>query len=230
MHHQFVCALKKNRQGVNRMIYEFCAENFTKVPQAIDAGARRIELCDHLEVGGTTPSEAVIQETLSYAHQHQTTVMVMIRPRQGNFVYTSDELDEMIQSIRLCQKLGADGVVFGCLTQDNQIDVDAMHHLITEAAGMDIVFHMAFDSIPRASQEKAIQWLAQNGVRRILTHGGPSEQPIMNNLDWLKELLIIAEEFNIEILPGGGINTENGPAIAKEPGVSQLHGTKVVPL
>lgn len=212
------------------MIYEFCAENFTNIPQAIDAGARRIELCDHLEVGGVTPSKDVIQETLQYAHEHQTTVMVMIRPRGGDFVYTPEEIDEMIQSIRQCKSLGADGVVFGCLTKENKIDMDAMHHLITEAAGMDIVFHMAFDSIPRDSQEEAMCWLAKNGVRRILTHGGNSQQYIMDNLDWLKQMLIMAEEVSIEILPGGGINTENGPVIAKELGVSQLHGTKVVPL
>lgn len=210
------------------MIKEFCAENFTHIPQAVQAGARRIELCDHLEVGGTTPTKEVIQETIAFAHQHQTTVMVMIRPRGGDFVYTADELATMTESICLCQELGADGVVFGCLNHENTIDQAAMTQLITEAAGMDIVFHMAFDAIPVTEQDSALKWLAQNGVRRILTHGGHSQTSIMDNFDHLKHLLTVAESVNMEILPGGGINTENGPVIAAELGVDQLHGTKVV--
>lgn len=212
------------------MIKEFCAENFTKIPQAITGGARRIELCDNLAVGGTTPTKEVIQETLTYAHQHETTVMVMVRPRGGDFVYSPDEVKTMQASIHLCQDLQADGVVFGCLTPDNQIDTVAMEELITEAAGLEIVFHMAFDSIPEDQQETAMHWLAQHGVRRILTHGGRSDESIMDHLPHLKQLITIAEEVGIEILPGGGINTTNGPIIAAELGVDQLHGTKVVPL
>ena len=83
------------------MLYEFCAENFERVPAAIDAGARRIELCDNLAVGGTTPSAGVISATVSYAHEHDARVMCMIRPRGGDFHYNQDELRMMEMDLGL---------------------------------------------------------------------------------------------------------------------------------
>lgn len=77
------------------MIKEFCAENFTNIPAAIHAGAKRIELCDNLAVGGTTPSTGVIEETLSYAGEKNIPVMTMIRPRGGDFIYNDTELKIM---------------------------------------------------------------------------------------------------------------------------------------
>ena len=83
------------------MLYEFCAENFERVPAAIDAGAKRIELCDNLAVGGTTPSAGVISATVSYAHEHDARVMCMIRPRGGDFHYNQDELRMMEMDLGL---------------------------------------------------------------------------------------------------------------------------------
>ena len=83
------------------MLYEFCAENFERVPAAIDAGAKRIELCDNLAVGGTTPSAGVISTTVSYAHEHDARVMCMIRPRGGDFHYNQDELRMMEMDLGL---------------------------------------------------------------------------------------------------------------------------------
>ena len=96
------------------MLYEFCAENFERVPAAIDAGAKRIELCDNLAVGGTTPSAGVISATVSYAHEHDARVMCMIRPRGGDFHYNQDELRMMEMDLGLAVSAGADGLVFGC--------------------------------------------------------------------------------------------------------------------
>lgn len=83
------------------MLYEFCAENFERVPAAIDAGAKRIELCDNLAVGGTTPSAGVISATVSYAHEHDARAMCMIRPRGGDFHYNQDELRMMEMDLGL---------------------------------------------------------------------------------------------------------------------------------
>ena len=96
------------------MLYEFCAENFERVPAAIDAGAKRIELCDNLAVGGTTPSAGVISATVGYAHEHDARVMCMIRPRGGDFHYNQDELRMMEMDLGLAVSAGADGLVFGC--------------------------------------------------------------------------------------------------------------------
>ena len=100
------------------MIKEFCAENFTKIPQAIQKGANRIELCDNLAVGGTTPSTGVIEEVLAYAGEHSVPVMTIIRPRGGNFVYNDIELKITHTDLIEAKKLGTDGIVIGCLTED----------------------------------------------------------------------------------------------------------------
>ena len=88
------------------MLYEFCAENFERVPAAIEAGARRIELCDNLAVGGTTPSAGVISATTNYAHEHDARVMCMIRPRGGDFHYNQDELRMMEMDLGLAVSAG----------------------------------------------------------------------------------------------------------------------------
>lgn len=209
------------------MIKEFCAENFTDVPAAIHAGAKRIELCDNLAVGGTTPSTGVIEETLSYAGEKGIPVMTMIRPRGGDFIYNDTELKIMHTDLIEAKKIGTDGVVFGCLTPSGWLDEEALELLIETAEGLQITFHMAFDAIPQTRQFEAIDWLADHGVTRILTHGGPSGTSILENLPWLKELITHADN-RLTILPGAGINAENVTDIVSELGVNEAHGTKIV--
>ena len=165
------------------MIKEFCAENFTKIPQAIQKGANRIELCDNLAVGGTTPSTGVIEEVLAYAGEHSVPVMTIIRPRGGNFVYNDIELKIMHTDLIEAKKLGTDGIVIGCLTEDGWLDEEALDLFIETAEGLQITFHMAFDALSKENQFKAIDWLAERGVTRILTHGGPAGTPIEDNFD-----------------------------------------------
>ena len=205
---------------MSTLIKEFCAENYTDIPLAIHRGAKRIELCDNLAVGGTTPSTGVLEEAISYCNEKQVPVMVMIRPRKGHFIYTY-----LIEA----KKLGVDGVVFGCLTPSNWIDEEAMEELIEVAEGLQITFHMAFDEIPVERQFEAIDWLADHGVHRILTHGGPMSESISDTLPRLKELIDYAAN-RITILPGGQITYENAEEIASELGIHELHGTKIVKL
>ena len=94
------------------MIYEFCAENFTLIEKAMEAGARRIELCDNLAVGGTTPSYGVTKAAVELAANYETTIMTMIRPRGGDFVYTNQEVAIMLDDIRLTAQAGSQG---GCI-------------------------------------------------------------------------------------------------------------------
>ena len=209
------------------MIYEFCAENFTLIEKAMEAGARRIELCDNLAVGGTTPSYGVTKAAVELAANYETTIMTMIRPRGGDFVYTNQEVAIMLDDIRLTAQAGSQGVVFGALTADNKLDKFNLEKLIAASNGMEIVFHMAFDAIPAEYQFGELDWLVEHGVKRILTHGGPASESILEHLAWLDELIEHAAE-RIEILPGGGINLENRAEIADTLGVDQLHGTKVV--
>lgn len=211
------------------MIKEFCAENYTDIPAAIHAGAGRIELCDNLAVGGTTPSTGVIEEALGYAGEKGVPVMTMIRPRGGDFVYNDIELKIMHADLIEAKKLGTDGVVFGCLTPSGWLDEEALELFIDNAEGLQITFHMAFDAIPAERQFEAIDWLAGHGVDRILTHGGAADTPILDNLSRLKELIAYADG-RLLILPGAGITFENVDQVVKELGVSEAHGTKIVNL
>ncbi|AZP93705.1 copper homeostasis protein CutC [Enterococcus mundtii] len=211
------------------MIKEFCAENYTSIPLAIANGANRIELCDNLAVGGTTPSTGVIEEVLSYANEKNVPVMTIIRPRGGDFVYNDIELKIMHTDLIEAKKLGTDGVVIGCLTPSGWLDEEALEVLIDSAEGLQITFHMAFDAIPQERQYEAIDWLVEHGVHRILTHGGVAGTNIENNFVHLKQLIAHADG-RIIILPGGGITSENAQVVADTLEVHEVHGTKIVPL
>lgn len=216
------------------LIKEFCAENMELVPAAVAAGAARIELCDNLAVGGTTPSYGVIRAAVAHARETGTDVMCMVRPRGGSFEHTSAEAAMMRDDLIMAKSLGVTGVVFGCL-RDGKLDAELTSELIRlahedtpEAPGrVAVTFHMAFDALAPKDQLAAIDWLAEQGVERILTHGGAAGTPIADNLDRLRTYVERAAG-RIIILPGGGITWENAEDVAAALGVSEVHGTKIV--
>lgn len=207
---------------------EFCAENMELVPAAVAAGAARVELCDNLSVGGTTPSYGVIRAAVALAGERGVGVICMIRPRGGGFEYTPDEAVMMRDDLAMAKRLGVTGVVFGCL-RDGHLDRALTSELVELADGVDVTFHMAFDALPADEQLGAIDWLAGQGVSRILTHGGPAGTPIEDNLGRLRAYVDRAAG-RVTILPGGGITWENAERIASELGVCEVHGTKIVRL
>ena len=209
------------------MIYEFCAENVTLLEKAMQAGARRIELCDNLAVGGTTPSYGVTKAAVELAANYDTTIMTMIRPRGGDFVYNDLEIAIMLEDIRLTAQAGSQGVVFGALTTDKKLDKTNLEKLIAASKGMEIVFHMAFDELSDEDQLEAIDWLSQAGVTRILTRAGVSGDSLEKRFAHYHRILEHAKG-KIEILPGGGIELDNRQTFIDQLGVTQLHGTKVV--
>ena len=209
------------------MIYEFCAENVTLLEKAMQAGARRIELCDNLAVGGTTPSYGVTKAAVELATNHDTTIMTMIRPRGGDFVYNELEIAIMLEDIRLTAQAGSQGVVFGALTADKKLDKPNLEKLIAASKGMEIVFHMAFDELSDDDQLEAIDWLSQAGVTRILTRAGVSGDSLDKRFAHYHRILEHAKG-KIEILPGGGIGLDNRQTFIDQLGVTQLHGTKAV--
>lgn len=223
------------------LLREFCAENMERVPAAVAAGAGRIELCDNLTVGGTSPSYGVVRAAVAFAAKHDVAVMAMARPRGGNFVYTPEEEQMMLDDVICARRLGVTGVVFGCLVADPEtgepvIDramtkklVDAAHGELDGVAPVWVTFHMAFDELSEPRQLEAIDYLAELGVERILTHGGAAGTPIMGNVDHLKRLIDHAAG-RITILPGGGITHENAEQVAEALGVNEVHGTKIVQL
>ena len=204
------------------MIYEFCAENVTLLEKAMQAGARRIELCDNLAVGGTTPSYGVTKAAVELAANYDTTITTMIRPRGGDFVYNDLEIDIMLEDIRLTAQAGSQGVVFGALTADKKLDKPNLEKLIAASKGMEIVFHMAFDELSEEDQLEAIDWLSQAGVTRILTRAGVSGDSLEKRFAHYHRILEHAKG-KIEILPGGGIDLDNRQTFIDQLGVTQLH-------
>ncbi|MGT2926726.1 copper homeostasis protein CutC [Streptococcus cuniculipharyngis] len=207
------------------MIREFCAENHSDVERALSLGANRIELCDNLAVGGTTPSYGVIDHVCRKAHAQGAAVMTMIRPRGGDFCYHQAELDIMLADSQLAKSLGSDGLVFGALTKEGWLDEVALAQLMQQAEGCQTVFHMAFDQIPRQRQLAALDCLVDYGVTRILTRGGLAGSAL-EHLDWLKELVTYADG-RIELVVGGGLTQTNYHQLVDVLGIEQVHGTRL---
>lgn len=224
------------------MLFEFCAENLTDVAAALDAGAGRIELCDNLAVGGTTPSLGVIEQAVSVvrAYEHAE-VRVIIRPRGGDFVYGEAEFKAMETDIRMAAANGVDGVVIGCLKARKSggymLDKQGVARLIGVARSaaemrgreLGITFHMAFDAIEPADQHAALDDLIELGVDRVLTHGAPPTTPIEDGLERLRSY-IAHVKGRLVVLPGGGITYDNAGSVAAALGVEELHGTRIVRL
>lgn len=209
-------------KGVENMKYikEACVEGYEQAKKAEKLGADRIELCDNLSQGGTTPSYGTIQ----YASEHlDTDINVIIRPRIGDFVYSEAEYQIMKKDVKTCKDLGVNGVVFGILTEEAEIDYGRTKELIAEARPLSITFHMAFDETK--DKYKAIDILSELGADRILTKGGKGSA--LQNLHMLRELITYANE-RIIILPGGGIHEGNAERVMKETKAAELHGTKIV--
>ncbi|MDR0899192.1 MAG: copper homeostasis protein CutC [Lactobacillaceae bacterium] len=209
------------------MIKEIALEDIDNIQKAIDAGANRVEVNDNLEVGGLTPSIDNVAAALEITEKAGVDLVVMVRPKVGNFVYSSADLQTMIESLNELKALGVKTVTFGAVTAGKKIDTQTMSRLLEVSSPMEVVFHMAFDAIRRDKQAGAINWLADNGVSRILTHGGDLSTPIEENLDHL-ERTIQEARGQIEILPGGGITFENYERVVRRLGVSQVHGSRIV--
>lgn len=207
------------------IIKEFCAENTTLLNQ-LDQSVKRVELCDNLAVGGTTPSYGVIKEAARYLHEKDIALATMIRPRGGNFVYNDSELRIMEDDILRAVELESDSLVLGLLTEDNHIDQDGIEQLLPATQGLPLVFHMAFDHIPLEEQKEALDQLVELGFTRILTHGSAQNNDIFENIAHLKDLVDYADG-RIEIMIGGGVTADNYQELVEKTGAQAAHGTKI---
>ena len=205
------------------LIRELCVENFTEIPRGALAGVERIELCDNLAVGGTTPSFGVIQQAAEYLRDYKTTLAVMIRPRGGNFVYNSNELKIMENDILKAIEAGAQNLVFGVLTEENEVDNEALETLMVASQGLPVTFHMAFDEI--TDQKAALDELIEAGVDKILLHGDDLSNPL--NTKKIAELVNYADGKIIFII-GGQVTAENAETLSNLTGTNYVHGTKII--
>lgn len=210
------------------MIKEAVVETFNEIIYAANHGANRIELCDNLSVGGTTPSYGLVKLAVEYCHPLNIDVAVMIRPRGGNFTYNLFEKEVMREDIIALKSLNVDAFVFGALNKDHDLDTSTMQYLRQTAQDTPCVMHMAFDQIPLRQQLKAMDALIDMGFKRILTHGSSeSSTAILDNVTQLARLLRHSKG-NIEIMPGGGLNKDNLNALIELIPFQEVHGTKIV--
>ncbi len=200
-----------------KLSLEICAGSLRSAIAAQEGGADRLELCDNLSVGGTTPSYGMIKICRSLL---KIPVFPIIRPRGGDFIYSEEELEVMKQDIICCRELGCEGVVFGVLRADGTVDIQHCAELVFLAGNMEVTFHRAFDSCH--DLERALEDVISLGFHRILTSGG--QMYAENAIPTLKRLVKQAGN-RISIMPGSGITDKNLLQIAMETDAFEFHTT-----
>ena len=196
-------------------IIEICVDSLESALEASRGGADRLELCSALSTGGLTPSLGFLRAARA---QVETSIHVMIRPRSGDFLYSAGELALMEDDIALARQNGADGVVFGLLTEAGLVDEAGTRALVACAGSLQVTFHRAFDLI--ADQEAALQTLMGAGVHRVLTSGG-ARTAVEGQLR-LAGLVQLAGD-RLEVMLGGGVRPDNIQQLARLTGAREFH-------
>ncbi len=196
---------------------EICVDNVESAIDAQIAGADRVELCQNLIEGGTTPGLGTI---ISARNNLNISLNVIIRPRGGDFLYTDLEYDIMRRDIDICGENGVDGIVLGILRSDGKIDIERTAKLIELAHPMSVTYHRAFDMCLDAAQ--GLEDIIASGASRLLTSG--QSDNAMEGAQLIKQLLGQAHN-RIIIMPGSGINVSNIAELAKVTGTNEFHLT-----
>lgn len=199
---------------MSRMV-EICLTEYASAGAAAEGGADRIELCADLASGGLTPSLGLMTRVIAGSG---LPTQILIRPRAGDFVYDRDELAAMAIDVEAARRLGAAGVVLGALRPDATIDVDATADLIARARPMSVTFHKAIDLV--ADPFAALDLLAELGVDRVLTSGGPG--PARGNAATLRAMASHARGRLI-LMAGGGISAADLPGLLDATGIEEVH-------
>lgn len=205
----------KIRSRAPKIAVEIAAHDPESAFAAETGGADRVELFSNWPEGGTTPSTgmiAVVRENLGID------LHVMIRPRGGDFSYSEREFDVMARDVVVAKSLGANGVVFGFVNLDGEVDVQRTTELVQVARPLSVTFHRAFDmcrELPRALED-----LISCGIDRVLTSGG--EAKALDGKQMLSHLVSVAGD-RISVMVGGGVRKENVREIVLEVGVREIH-------
>ena len=198
-----------------RVQVEICVGDVASAIAAESGGADRIELCDNLSVGGTTPSAGTIAES---CRRLTIPVHVLIRPRAGDFIYSEPEIAAMRHDIHVAKSLGAAGVVLGALTPKAAVDLELTAELIALARPLSVTFHKAFDQT--LEPLGALDLLITLGVNRVLTSGG--KMTALEGIETLAHLVRHAHE-KISIMAGGQLSTSNLETVIRQSRVKEVH-------
>ncbi len=199
------------------MTVEICANSVQSAINAAKGSADRIELCQNLNEGGTTPSYATIKYCVE---KLPLKTMVLIRPRPGDFCYNDAEYENIKEDVLICRELGAHGVVVGFLDKNLDIDTERTAEIVRLARPMEVTFHRAFDRC--RDWHKALEQIIECGCDRILTSGQRKTAP--EGIDNLREIQKQASE-RIAILAGSGVNSQNAAEIIRATGVREVHSS-----
>ncbi len=197
------------------VVVEVCLDSADSAVAAERGGADRVELCDNLIEGGTTPSAGMIAATRKAV---ELGLQVMIRPRGGDFCYSPLEVEAMMHDIAVARDLGADGVVFGVLRPDGTIDAELSRRLIDATRPLSVTFHRAFDMTRDPFQ--ALDTLIELGVDRLLTSG--QEASALEGSALIAELMKRAQG-RLAVMPGVGVTRRNMGRILSETGAGEIH-------
>ncbi len=198
-------------------LLEICAGSIQSALAAQAGGAHRIELCQNLAQGGTTPSYGLIQRVLS---RLTIPVFVLIRPRPGHFRYDAEELAIMAADVSQCRALGCAGVVIGALDEAGRVDLARCRLLIAAAGPLQITFHRAFDVCP--DQAQALEEIIGLGCQRVLTSGGRASAPAGQAR---LAALVRQAAGRIRIMPGAGVTPATLPALVRATGAAEFHAS-----
>lgn len=201
------------------MMLEIAVDSVTDAIAAEAGGADRLEFCADLDAGGLTPRV----ETIQAVRQAVTCpVLVMLRCRAGGFVYTEDELARMAGEAGALRGRGVDGLVFGALTVEGDVDETACRRMMAASWGRPTVFHRAFDEV--RDPPAALETLIRLGFSRVLTSGRAACAADAEAVTLLRQLRGQAGG-RIEVLPGGGVRPHNVAAIVAATGCTQVHSS-----
>jgi copper homeostasis protein len=197
------------------VLVEAAVESLDDALAAVAGGADRLELCENLDNGGTTPSAALVA---AVRMQVELPLLVMIRPRGGGFVYSETELSRMYEDVAMARALGASGVVFGVLDSFDRLDLERTAALVEAAEGLPVTFHRAIDQVAR--RVAAMDALAALGVARVLTSGGA--ESASEGTDELRAMVERAGN-RLKVVAGGGVRAANARTIVERSGVREVH-------
>jgi len=199
------------------VLLEVCVDSLESALAAEQGGAQRLELCAELGVGGVTPSAGLLAAVLEHV---SLPVVVLVRPRSGDFLYTRAEVQTIERDIHAAREAGAAGVALGALTADGEIDRACTAHLVECAGPLQVTFHRAFDML--RDLPAGVDQIAELGIGRILTSGGRASVP--DALPVLADLVRHAAG-RVSIMPGGGVRPGQAAGIVARTGVHELHAS-----
>ncbi len=208
-------AVEGDGAGPESVAVEVCVESLAGLRAARAAGARRVELCSGLDVGGLTPSRGLLEACLA---EGGIEVVVLLRPRGGDFLYAPDELAVLERDLDAARAAGAAGVALGCLTPDGDVDAAATARLVARARPLPVTFHRAFDLV--RAPERALETLVGLGLARVLSSGQAATA-----FEGRTALAALVREARgrLTVIAGGGVRAENARALVAASGVRELH-------